>query len=139
MAKSTPTQHAFFVRHVDGRQEELFRRIVLRRVFSDDRNNTIKEEILCSAPLNHLPSYFHVDKEKFGKIGEKYDVRVTAYLVDDNNYVTMVSACHSWIRDTSILIHLKLKGKKNSFSFLSEVNLCILDCDRHTPEWMREK
>jgi hypothetical protein len=41
-------------------------------------------------------------------MGEIYDVRVTAYLVDDNNYVTMVSDCHSWIRPRSNMHDRKL-------------------------------
>jgi hypothetical protein len=61
MAKSTPTQHAVFVRHVEGRQTELSHRIYVRRVIFDAKRNGTKEDILCSAQLNHLPSYFHVD------------------------------------------------------------------------------
>ncbi len=71
MAKLTPTQHAFFVRHVEGRQTELSHRIYVRRVISDAARNGTEKDILWSAQLNHFPSYFHVDKEKFDQFGQQ--------------------------------------------------------------------
>jgi hypothetical protein len=60
MARSNPTQHAFFVRHVDGREKaEVFHHIILRRVIYDELNKKSHEDLLCDAQLNHIPSQVH--------------------------------------------------------------------------------
>ncbi len=71
MAKSTPTSHAFFIRHADGRQVEGSHRLILRRVFFDDVDRETKEEILSDIPLDKIPAYFFLSKEQFDELGPR--------------------------------------------------------------------
>ncbi len=118
MAKSTPTSHACFIRHADGRQVEATHRIILRRVFFDMADQKTKEETLFDILLDKIPSFFFLSKEQFEELGPGYEVKATAYVLDDTNYVMMIAVNYITIRDSSVLINVKVKGKKNSFLFL---------------------
>jgi hypothetical protein len=106
-------------RHAGGRQIEGSHRLFLRRVFLDNANRKTKEEILFDIPLNKIPSFFFLAKEPFDKLGQDYSVKASVYVLDDKHYVTMVGVDYITIRDSSILINVKVKSKKNSFLFLN--------------------
>ena len=95
MTRPSPTEHASFVRHTHGVEKlDLSHKIILRRIVYNQKDGRLNEEILCEAHLNRIPSFFFVDKERFGS-GGKYDIKFTFYLLDNDNYVVMVSECRS--------------------------------------------
>jgi hypothetical protein len=139
MAKSTPTQYAFFVRHKEeGRGLNRPFHVIGRHV-GEDALRKPKEETLFDVLVNQIPSFFFVDKDKFPPIAANEEIVFTAYVTNEKNYVCMVCTDRQRLSQTTECLTLKVSGKKFIFHFSVEVNLIISDCDEHTPEYMRRK
>jgi hypothetical protein len=139
MAKSTPTQYAFFVRHAEEGRDLNRPFHVIGRHVGEDALRKPKEEILFDVLVNLIPSSFFVEKDKLPPIAADEEIVFTAYITNDNNYVCMVCKDRQRLKQNTDCLTLKVSGKKYFFHFSVEVNLIISDCDEHTPEWMRQK